>query len=201
VGKTAQDVEVALRTFKTLKPLLGKFVYNNGSQLQESMLVLKGTVPLLDGSRPDDEVPVVIWIPKDYLTSKPVVFVKSWRWLLGTCRIHLGALEMNEDGSINLENFLGSDALGRIEEKGSSLVSVIEELIIKFSLRCELVSQHDENDEESEENGCQFDNEYDDVPSSKVVGDLDVVFRLFLCAFKRDGFEDVRDHVTEVLNA
>ncbi|CAL1595448.1 unnamed protein product [Knipowitschia caucasica] len=68
----SQDIAAALSHFKTLKPVMQKYVYNDG--VTKDLMCLSGTISTIFNDNTYN-IPVSVWLEESYPQSCPIVYI------------------------------------------------------------------------------------------------------------------------------
>lgn len=69
----AQEINAALSHFKSLKPIMDKYVYNDGTT--KDLMCLSGTISVMYNDN-SYNIPVSVWLEESYPQSSPIVYVR-----------------------------------------------------------------------------------------------------------------------------
>ncbi|XP_072291588.1 tumor susceptibility gene 101 protein [Eucyclogobius newberryi] len=75
----AEDIDTALRSFKTLTPEMNKYVYNDG--ITRDLMCLSGTICTLYRDKTFN-IPVCVWLEEGYPQSAPIVYVRPTKEMM-----------------------------------------------------------------------------------------------------------------------
>ncbi|XP_031139205.1 tumor susceptibility gene 101 protein isoform X1 [Sander lucioperca] len=75
----AHEIYVALHHFKSLVPMMDRYVYNDGTT--KNLMSLTGTIPVMFADETYN-IPVCLWIEESYPQTAPICYVRPTREMM-----------------------------------------------------------------------------------------------------------------------